>query len=64
MLVTQAGQMMRIGIDPKSIRPIGRATQGVRIIRLNDDDKLVAVAPVASEAGASEGEEAGNGGQA
>jgi DNA gyrase subunit A len=64
MLVTQAGQMMRIGIDPKSIRPIGRATQGVRIIRLNDDDKLVAVAPVASEEGAGEGEESENGGEA
>jgi len=64
MLVTQAGQMMRIGIDPKSIRPIGRATQGVRIIRLNDDDKLVAVAPVASEAGEGEGVESGNGGEA
>jgi DNA gyrase subunit A len=64
MLVTQAGQMMRIGIDPKSIRPIGRATQGVRIIRLNDDDKLVAVAPVASEAGAGEGEDGGNGAEA
>jgi len=49
MLVTQAGQIMRIGIDPKSIRPIGRATQGVRVMRLNDDDKLVAVARVAAE---------------
>ncbi|MBE3098691.1 MAG: DNA gyrase subunit A [Planctomycetes bacterium] len=64
MLVTQAGQMMRIGVDSKSIRPIGRATQGVRVIRLNDDDKLVAVAPVASEEGAGEGEEGGNGAEA
>ena len=49
MLITQRGQIMRIGVDPKSIRPIGRATQGVRVIRLNDDDRLVAVASVAAE---------------
>jgi len=56
MLITQAGQIMRIGIDAKSIRPIGRATQGVRVMRLNEDDKLVAVARVAAE---EEGEEEG-----
>ena len=61
MLVTQAGQMMRIGVDSKSIRPIGRATQGVRIIRLNDDDKLVAMARVAAEQEGEEGENGGNG---
>jgi DNA gyrase subunit A len=49
MLITQQGQIMRIGVDPKSIRPIGRATQGVRIIRLGEGDKLVAVARVAPE---------------
>ena len=61
MLVTQAGQMMRIGVDSKSIRPIGRATQGVRIIRLNDDDKLVAMARVAAEEAGEEGENGGAG---
>jgi len=60
MLITQAGQIMRIGIDPKSIRPIGRATQGIRIIRLGEGDKLVAVARVAPEA-AGEGEDEGQG---
>jgi len=49
MLITQRGQIMRIGIDPRTIRPIGRATQGVRIIRLAEDDRLVAVARVANE---------------
>jgi len=49
MLITQRGQIMRIGVDPKSIRPIGRATQGVRVIRLNGDDTLVAVARVAAK---------------
>jgi len=51
MLITQAGQIMRIGVDPKSIRPIGRATQGIRIIRLNEDDRLVAVARVKADTG-------------
>ena len=51
MLITQAGQIMRIGVDAKSIRPIGRATQGIRIIRLNEDDHLVAVARVKADTG-------------
>jgi len=49
MMITRQGQIVRIGIDSKSIRPIGRATQGVRIIRLNENDHLVAVARVAKE---------------
>ena len=60
MLITHAGQMMRIGIDSKNIRPIGRATQGIRIMRLNEADKLVAVARVSEEDG-EEGEGGGNG---
>jgi DNA gyrase subunit A len=52
MMITQQGQIVRIGVD--SIRSIGRATQGVRVIRLGNDDKLVAVARVASD---EEGEE-------
>jgi DNA gyrase subunit A len=49
MLITQQGQIMRMGVDPKNIRPIGRATQGIRIIRLGEGDHLVAVARVAPE---------------
>jgi len=49
MLITQAGQIIRIGVDKKSIRPIGRNTQGVRVIRLGEDDRLIAVARVAAE---------------
>jgi DNA gyrase subunit A len=60
MLITQAGQMMRMGIDSKNIRSIGRATQGIRIMRLNEADKLVAVARVSEEDG-EEGEGGGNG---
>ena len=62
MLITHGGQMMRIGVDAKEMRVIGRATQGVRVMRLADDDKLVAVAKVAAEDEAdAEGE--GNGGE-
>ena len=60
MLITQQGQVVRTPIDSKSIRVIGRATQGIRLIRLNDDDKLVAVARVKEEEEGEEGE--GNGG--
>ena len=63
MLITQVGQIVRIGIDSKSIRPIGRATQGVRIIRLNENDKLVAVARV-NEGEEVEGGEAEGGAEA
>ncbi len=52
MLITQGGQIVRIGVD--SMRSIGRATQGVRMIRLSEDDKLVAVARVASDDGDEE----------
>ncbi|MBL7139585.1 MAG: DNA gyrase subunit A [Planctomycetes bacterium] len=60
MLITQRGQIMRIGVDPKSIRPIGRNTQGVRVIRLNEDDHLVAVARVAAEDNGDDGEDNGD----
>ena len=48
MMISFSGKMVRTPIKP--IRAIGRSTQGVRLIRLGDDDKLVAVARVASEA--------------
>ena len=47
MMISSSGKMVRTPIAP--IRPIGRSTQGVRLIRLDDDDTLVAVARVASE---------------
>ena len=66
MLITHQGQIMRIGVDAESIRPIGRATQGVRVIRLNEGDNLVTVARVAAEdvGEAEEGEGEGSGGEA
>ncbi|MBM3960280.1 MAG: DNA gyrase subunit A [Planctomycetes bacterium] len=56
MLITKDGQIVRTKVDQISV--VGRNTQGVRCIALNDGDKLVSVAripreePVAPEAAA------------
>jgi len=47
MLITANGQIMRTGLD--QIRPIGRNTQGVRLIKLREGDKLVAAAKISPE---------------
>ncbi|NOZ79047.1 MAG: DNA gyrase subunit A [Acidobacteria bacterium] len=45
MVVTRQGMLIRMNAG--EIRRIGRATQGVRIIRLDPDDRVVAVAKLA-----------------
>ncbi len=47
MLITANGMIIRTGLD--EIRSIGRNTQGVRLINLKDDDKLVAAEKIAAE---------------
>ena len=47
MLITAGGQMVRTGV--KDIREAGRNTQGVKLINLDENDKLQAIAPVISE---------------
>jgi DNA gyrase subunit A len=47
MLITVGGQMVRIAV--KGIREAGRNTQGVKLINLDQADKLQAIAPVISE---------------
>jgi DNA gyrase subunit A len=47
MLISSRGILIRTGLD--QLRDIGRNTQGVRLIRLDGGDKLVAVARVAKE---------------
>jgi DNA gyrase subunit A len=44
LLITNRGTMVRIAIGGISV--IGRNTQGVRLIRLTNDEKLIAVEPV------------------
>lgn len=52
VVVSTQGQVIRMALSGISL--IGRATQGVRIMRLGDDDKVASVALVA-EAGLEEG---------
>lgn len=44
ILISQQGQTIRLGLD--NIPALGRATQGVRIMRLNDGDQVVSLALV------------------
>jgi DNA gyrase subunit A len=44
IIISQQGQTIRLGL--KDIPALGRATQGVRIMRLNDKDKVVSLALV------------------
>ncbi|MBU4460203.1 MAG: DNA gyrase subunit A, partial [Verrucomicrobia bacterium] len=47
MLITEKGQMIRIGVP--DVRVISRNTQGVRIINLEEGDKVVSVTSVEPE---------------
>ncbi len=68
MIINKSGITIRIPVE--SLRVMGRATQGVRLIKLKDDDEIAAVAKVKffeplgndSETDA-EGEEAGQSGE-
>jgi DNA gyrase subunit A len=54
MVITTGGQVIRTRVE--EIRETGRNTQGVRVIRLGEDEQVVDVEPVA-EAEEGEGEE-------
>lgn len=56
ILITAKGNLMRMPLD--ELREIGRATQGVRLIRVEEGDTVVAVAKVANEQVDAEGPEA------
>ena len=47
MLITAKGKMVKIAVN--DVRIIGRATQGVRLINLDEGDSLVATASVEPE---------------
>ena len=55
IIISQQGQTIRLGL--KDIPALGRATQGVRIMRLNDGDQVVSLALV-DKVETEEGEEA------
>ena len=48
MLITEKGMIIRL--DTKDISTIGRNTQGVRLIQLEEGDRLVSVARLAERA--------------
>ena len=47
MLITQQGKILRM--VTADIRPIGRATQGVRLIEIDEDDRVVSIARLADQ---------------
>ena len=49
MMITAQGQIQRIAVS--DIRIMGRNTQGVRIMTLDDDDTLVAIKRIPKDAG-------------
>jgi DNA gyrase subunit A len=62
MLITKEGKIIRIGVE--GVRVSGRSTQGVKLMDLDADDRLVAVAKLAERAAMEvmeleEGEEEG-----
>jgi DNA gyrase subunit A len=57
MLITVGGQMVRTAV--KDIREAGRNTQGVKLINIDEQDRLQAIAPVISEADEDAAENAG-----
>jgi len=47
MLITQQGKILRMGTS--DIRAIGRATQGVRLIEIDEQDRVVSLARLAEK---------------
>ena len=63
MIMTELGMMIRSPI--RAVSTIGRNTQGVRLIRLNEGDRVTSVAKVVEEEDdgtSGEGDEEGNAG--
>jgi DNA gyrase subunit A len=55
MLISQYGKIIRMGTD--TIREAGRATQGVKLLQLEDDDRVAAAAVLPREESNGNGEE-------
>jgi DNA gyrase subunit A len=54
LLITEQGMMIRTSVG--DIRSMGRSTQGVRIINIDEGDMVVAAVKVVEKEGASEEE--------
>jgi DNA gyrase subunit A len=49
MLITKGGTVIRTPINQETMRAIGRATQGVRLMRVGDDDEIMSVVKIMNE---------------
>ena len=57
MLITQEGKIIRIAVE--GVRVSSRSTQGVKLMDLEDDDRLVSVAKLTERADVVVGEDPG-----
>lgn len=55
MLITQKGKIIRLSVD--QVRSTGRVTQGVKMINLEVEEKVVSIAKIASEKETSDTDE-------
>ena len=55
MLIRQFGKIIRMGTD--TIREASRATQGVKLLQLEDDDRVAAAVVLPREESTGNGEE-------
>ena len=55
MIINKSGIAIRMSVD--NLRVMGRATQGVKLIRLNDDDEISAVEKISLIEGEEQGDE-------
>ncbi len=59
MLITQEGKIIRLNVE--GIRVIGRSTQGVKLMDLEGEDRIVALAKLADGADSGDNPEGGDG---
>ena len=57
MIINKSGIVIRMAVE--DLRVMGRATQGVRLIKIKEDDSIAAVAKVVHEEEAEEENENG-----
>ena len=62
ILITSQGKIIRIGVD--GVRVSARSTQGVKLMDLDDEDTVVAVAKLADGAGGEDSDEESSAGDA
>src|SRR5262250_2130468 len=55
MIITTQGKVIRVHAN--EIREAGRSTQGVRLLRLDEDDRVAAAAAILEEAEAPSGQQ-------